>query len=142
MPKDYTIAFCDEEPSYRYLLNVQTGANASNIAAVVQLNPSTADSSKSDATIGKVSCWAAENHFGRILFLNLFGIRGTDPASLIGKPYLQLVGPRNDVVSIAAFQQAGTIIFAWVLSAALCSSIIVSGWPTFTRLLAAGRSMV
>jgi hypothetical protein len=113
MSKDYTIIYCDEEPSYRYLLDVQTGARTAKIAAVVQLNPSTADSAKSDPTIGKVSCWAAANGFGCVLFLNLFGIRGTNPASLIGRSYLQLVGPRNDAVSAAAIQHTGTIIFAW-----------------------------
>ena len=113
MTKDYTIAHCDEEPHYRYLLGVQTSNKTSNVAAVVQLNPSTANAFKSDPTIGKVSCWAAMSGFGRVIFLNLFAIRGADPASLIGKPYVNLVGTRNNSVCTAAFQQASTIIFAW-----------------------------
>ena len=113
MPRSYTIVRCDEQPSYRYVLEVQTANQTTRVVAVVQLNPSDADSTKSDPTIGKVSIWAAQNQFGRVLFVNLFAVRSQYPTSLVGRPYLWLVGCRNDAACAAALQQADTIIFAW-----------------------------
>lgn len=113
MARDYKIISCDEDPDYRYVLDVTTGHSGSHVAAIVQLNPSKADASRSDATIGKTSRWAAQNQVSRVLFLNLFALRGTDPNSLLGKPFSDLVGPRNDAASTAALKQADTIIVAW-----------------------------
>jgi hypothetical protein len=45
--------------------NVRTDKVNSKQLAVVQLNPSTADTTKSDATVGKVSYWTREHAFGR-----------------------------------------------------------------------------
>jgi hypothetical protein len=113
MPKEYQILSCDEEPSYRYQLEVSTLIQSPNGLAIVQLNPSTANGTKSDPTIGKVSCWAKEHNFGRITFLNLFGLRAAHPDELIGKPYDVLVGPRNDAVTQSVLIPSGTIVFAW-----------------------------
>jgi hypothetical protein len=113
MPKEYKILSCDEEPSYRYRLDVSTLIQSSRELAIVQLNPSTANGEKSDPTIGKVSKWAKQNRFGNVRFLNLFAFRAPDPDQLIGKPYEILVGPRNDAVSQVVLRSADTIVVAW-----------------------------
>jgi hypothetical protein len=113
MAKLYQILLCDEEPSYRYRLDVSTLLQSSKGLAIVQLNPSTADATKSDPTIGKVSYWAREHGFGCVTFLNLFAIRTAHPKELVGKPYEVLVGPRNDAVTRPVLSAADTIIFAW-----------------------------
>ncbi len=113
MPKEYEILSCDEEPSYRYRLDVSTLIQSPRELAIVQLNPSTANGTKSDPTIGKVSCWAKERDFGRVTFLNLFGIRTAYPNELVGKAYEVLVGTRNDAVSQSVLGSADTIVFAW-----------------------------
>src|SRR5262245_19213589 len=113
MLKGYEILSCDEEPAYRYRLDVSTLIQSSSELAVVQLNPSTANSTKADPTIGKVSMWAKNNDFGRITFLNLFAIRSADPNDLIDKPYATLVGSRNDSVSTSVLVSATTVVFAW-----------------------------
>lgn len=113
MRKEYQIESCKESPGYRYQLDVRTGISSPRQLVVVQLNPSTADSSKSDPTIGKVSYWAREKDFGRITFLNLFARRTTYPHELIGQSYDELVGPCNDAVWTAVFSDATTVVFGW-----------------------------
>jgi hypothetical protein len=112
-PPKYKIVDCDEVPSYRYRLDVTTCIQSSAELAILQLNPSTADGTKADPTIGKVSCWAKENNFGRVIFLNLFGFRTAKPSDLIGKSYADLVGTRNDSVTESVLRATETIIFAW-----------------------------
>lgn len=122
MNKEYQILSCDEELSYRYRLDVSTLIKNSNRLAIVQLNPSTANGTKADPTIGKVSYWARENGIGRVTFLNLFAIRTAYPNELIGKTYETLVGSRNNDVSQLVFSSADTIVFAWgKISAAMTS---------------------
>jgi hypothetical protein len=113
MSKEYQIESCDESPGYRYRLDVRSGITNPRQLVVVQLNPSTADKTKSDPTIGKASYWAREQEFGCITFLNLFARRTTYPRELIGQTYGVLVGPDNDATCAAAFADATTVIFAW-----------------------------
>ncbi len=113
MLKDYQIEPCDESPGYRYRLDVLTASRSTKRLVVVQLNPSTANTTKSDPTIGKVSFWALEHGFRHITFLNLFARRTPYPDELIGQPYEVLVGTRNDAVTKAAFSNADNVIFAW-----------------------------
>ncbi|MDB6112705.1 MAG: hypothetical protein JWR69_4455 [Pedosphaera sp.] len=113
MPKDYRIESCEESPGYRYRLDVSTGIQSQNRLVVVQLNPSTADATKSDPTIGKVSYWAREHEFGHVTFLNLFAFRTVHPTQLVGQRYAAIVGPRNDAVTRSALKTADNLIFAW-----------------------------
>ena len=113
MPNDYQIEPCDESPGYRYRLDVLTASSSTKQLVVVQLNPSTANTTKSDPTIGKVTYWALEHEFRHITFLNLFARRTPYPKDLIGHTYEALVGARNDAVTKAALSKADNVIFAW-----------------------------
>jgi hypothetical protein len=113
MPKNYHISSCDESPDYRYRLDVSTDIDCQKRLAVIQLNPSKANATHSDPTIGKVSYWACEHEFGHVAFINLFALRSPDPSKLIGQSYDILVGPRNVVLTKSALSDADTIIFAW-----------------------------
>lgn len=111
---DYDIVDCDIDPPYRYSLVTRTRVSSGAQLTVVQCNPSAASTERSDATVGKVSHWAAERGYARVVFLNLFALIGTDPQSLMRKRYARLVGPRNDaVIRECLTSVAGTAVLAW-----------------------------
>lgn len=112
MPRIYSIVSCRESPGYRYRLDVHTKQARGRRLLVVQLNPSTANSAKSDSTIGKVSTWAYERGFARIAFVNLFAKRTPYPSDLVG-PYITVNGQRNDEALRVAILDADVIVFAW-----------------------------
>ncbi len=112
MSRKYSIVSCCESTGYRYRLDVHTSRADGRHLLVIQLNPSTANSAKSDATIGKVSNWAYENGFAKVTFVNLFAKRTPYPAELIG-PYGALNGPLNDGMIRAAAIEADVIVLAW-----------------------------
>lgn len=112
MSRPYRIVSCLEAPGYRYRLDVQTDRPRGPRLLVVQLNPSTANSAKSDATIGKVSIWAHEKGFATVTFVNLFAKRTPHPTELVGS-YAILNGRRNDDILRAVILDAHVIVFAW-----------------------------
>lgn len=77
----------------------------------VMLNPSTADATEDDPTIRKCQKFAQTWGFSGISVVNLFAYRATDPADLllVDDP----VGPGNDVVLQAVFEEAGNVMAAW-----------------------------
>lgn len=113
MPKKYQIVACDESPSYRYRLDVETLSAGTDTLVVIQMNPSSADATRSDPTIGKVSNWAAEHGFGKIVFLNLWAYRATKPADLLMLTEEDMIGARNDQVIRSAMSGDATIVCAW-----------------------------
>ncbi len=113
MSRKYSIDSCCESAGYRYRLDVHTSRAGGPHLLVIQLNPSTANSAKSDATIGKVSNWAYEKGFAKVTFVNLFAKRTPHPDQLIGPPYGALNGPHNDGMIRAAVTEADVIVLAW-----------------------------
>src|SRR5689334_19453129 len=77
---------------YRYVLTRQVGPG-SRRATFVMLNPSTADATNDDPTIRRCIGFAREWGCGRLVVLNLFAFRATDPADL--KRAIDPVGPEN-----------------------------------------------
>jgi hypothetical protein len=69
-------------PRYRYLLSRQVKATSSRVLLVCMLNPSTADETQNDPTILRVCRLAEQGGFGRLLVLNLLGIRATKPLDI------------------------------------------------------------
>lgn len=112
MSRQYSIVGCCEVRGYRYRLDVSTASPSAKRVLVVQLNPSTANSLKSDPTIGKVSIWAYEKGFAAITFVNLFAKRTPHPNELVGT-YSEVSGPRNDDTLRAAIREADVIVLAW-----------------------------
>src|SRR5262249_54294569 len=77
---------------YRYVLTRQTGAEVRS-ATFVMLNPSTADATLDDPTIRKCIGFAKNWRCGRLVVLNLFAFRATDPEVM--KAEADAVGPEN-----------------------------------------------
>jgi hypothetical protein len=115
MPQHYDIVDCCEQVGYRYRLDVSTRLSGRKTLLVVQLNPSRANSQRSDATVGKVVRWTqTEKHnFARVVFVNLFAKRATHPEELSGCDYRELTGSDNDSVTRHAVNEADRIIVAW-----------------------------
>ncbi len=69
-------------PSYRYLLTRNITATSNRVLLVCMLNPSTADEEKNDPTISRVCRLAENGGYGRLLVLNLLGVRATNPMDI------------------------------------------------------------
>ena len=77
---------------YRYLLTRQVGPG-SRTATFIMLNPSTADAANDDPTIRRCIGFSRQWGCDRLLVLNLFAFRATDPAVM--KRAEDPVGPEN-----------------------------------------------
>lgn len=109
----YRLAKCEEEPSYRYSLTIETDAVGGRGLLVVLCNPSLASSTRSDPTVGKVSTWAEEAGFASVVFLNLFARRSPSIDEISYLPYTDLVGAKNDAVLARYGSMHATLVFAW-----------------------------
>lgn len=80
---------------------------------IVGLNPSTADAEKNDPTIGRERTFAEREGCGRLIKVNLYSMRSTDPKGL--RPdYAEVNGPDADRWLATAFSEApGAVICAW-----------------------------
>lgn len=102
-------------------LSIPAGADPSNrgkVVAWIMLNPSTADETRNDPTIRRCIAFSRAWGFGGLEILNLFAVRGTDPAVLSehGDP----VGPDNDAAIVAGTTGAGLVVAAWGASVPKC----------------------
>jgi hypothetical protein len=86
------------EGVYRYYLRGEIVSTKSNSEiVVVQLNPSKANSNRSDATAGKVCNWTARNNYAVIHFLNLFAKIATIQNEISRQiSYEEIVDNNND----------------------------------------------
>jgi len=96
--------------TYRYRLS-RTWDPAGPTAAFVLLNPSTADGETDDRTVTRCVRYAAGMGFGRLVVVNLFGLRSPDPADLESHP--APVGPENDRYVEAAVRAADRTVVGW-----------------------------
>jgi hypothetical protein len=96
---------------YRYRLTVWIGEGPA--LTVVLKNPSLADSTRRDPTVGKVEAWARRNGFGLVTYLNLFAYRSPQPAMLNGVRYGEAVGPANDETLAESCAVADLLVAAW-----------------------------
>jgi hypothetical protein len=104
--RDAWISACG---TWRYGLSRDWG-EGSCLAAVL-LNPSTADAERDDATLVRMVGRARAGGFGRLVVVNLFALRATDPAAL--RRAADPVGPENDAAILAAVQGAGMVLCGW-----------------------------
>jgi hypothetical protein len=75
------------------------------------LNPSTADATKNDATIRKCIGFSKRWGYGRMIVVNLFALRSTDPRALAKNT--DPVGVENDYWTITAMREARECVCAW-----------------------------
>jgi hypothetical protein len=99
---------------YRYLLERWWGPSE-RAATFIMLNPSTADATVDDRTIGRCSTFARTWGLDGLRVANLYALRSSDPGALRSHP--DPVGPDNDswlalVLDEARAHQAPVIV-AW-----------------------------
>ncbi|GGL57178.1 DUF1643 domain-containing protein [Sporolactobacillus putidus] len=102
-------AFSDDE-KYRYLLTKTWDADKP-IAAVLMLNPSTAEEIKLDRTIMNLTNYLVDHGFGTLSVINLFAYRSTDPSKL--NQAKQDQGQVNDQFILSTCSAADMVIIGW-----------------------------
>lgn len=95
---------------YRYRLEREVQENGI-VAAILGVNPSTADAEVDDATIRKDMGFARRLGWRRIIKGNEFAWRDTDVRRL--RTALDPVGPDNDVHLEAIMREADIVVAAW-----------------------------
>jgi hypothetical protein len=94
---------------YRYALTRQWSDGP--CVAFLMFNPSTANAADDDPTIRRCIGFARRWGYGRLVILNLYAIRGTDPKT--PSRTLDPVGPLNDYWIEEVCGEAREIICAW-----------------------------
>ena len=109
-----TDAGCVVTLSYRYTLTREWRGGAGTVCWVM-LNPSTADDTVDDPTIRRVIRFSTDNGFRRLVVVNLFAARSTDPAELVDMAGAGCDprGPDNNEALRAAISQSLRVIYAW-----------------------------
>jgi hypothetical protein len=126
--KDYVMqktAVLSECLKYRYVLTRQWGPNGRTML-VIGLNPSTADAIVDDNTIVRCMGFAAREGCDRLVVVNLFAYRATDPYDMMqaADRGIDVNGPENDRHVV---QQAGK------------ANVVLCAWGTHGKLWNAGR---
>lgn len=101
---------------YRYTLTrTLPRARWAKPVLFIMLNPSTADATKDDPTIRRCISFADEHECTKLVVVNLFALRSTDPKAL--KDHHNPIGPLNDEkISQMVFRTRadnGIIVAAW-----------------------------
>jgi len=96
--------------TYRYALWREWGAGPS--LTVIGLNPSTADAVRDDPTIRRCLGFARREGCTRLVILNLYALRATDPLKLWRST--DPVGPENDSY---LSNVTGLVVAAWGVNA-------------------------
>lgn len=78
---------------------------------VIGLNPSTADEATDDQTIRRCISFAKREGCGKLVMLNLFALRATDPRVMLAHP--APIGEINDAVIRAHVVRGGIFVAAW-----------------------------
>lgn len=97
---------------YRYRLErVVAPITGKGTVCFIMLNPSTADETVNDPTIRRCMGYAESWGYRRLVVVNLFGYRATDPRALrrVPDPY----GPENAPQIVRAAQAADLVVCAW-----------------------------
>lgn len=101
------------ESRYRWSLWRTWDRTAPGTFLVIGLNPSTADDRKDDPTIRRCVSFAKREGCGRLVMLNLFAFRATDPSAIRRlQPNVRL-GDMNDYTIRAFARQGGKALAAW-----------------------------
>ena len=103
-------AYISQDGLYRYWLIREWGA-ADKTVCFIMLNPSTADATEDDPTIRRCIGFAKAWGYGRLVVVNLFALRSTDPAKLLapGDP----IGSENDFQIYCCAQDCAAVVCAW-----------------------------
>ena len=94
---------------YRHLLG-RRWADGPCVAFLL-FNPSTADALKDDHTVRKGCGFAKRWGYGSMIFLNLWGLRSTDPRAVARAE--EPVGSKNDLILLKALGEVQRLVCAW-----------------------------
>lgn len=95
---------------YRYALWRQWDGSKPTVV-FCGLNPSTADGMTDDATIRRELGFARDWGFGRLMKVNAYGWRATDPKKMLAAA--DPIGPENTATVLAEARRAALFIAAW-----------------------------
>jgi hypothetical protein len=99
----------DESGRYRYML--ERSWERRGTVTFVMLNPSSADATRDDPTLRRCIGFAQRWGVGRLLVVNLFALRSSEPRTL--RQARDPVGPRNDEFIRGACEEADLVVGAW-----------------------------
>lgn len=102
-------AVLSDDGLYRYLLT-RTWDPTLPVLGWCALNPSKANHEINDPSATRMIGFSKGFGFGGLLLGNIFGLRATDPAALVGHP--DPIGPDNDRLLIDAMRGL-TVVCAW-----------------------------
>jgi len=110
MIKRATLSPCKQ---YRFQLERSWGKPVTRNSTVgfIGLNPSTADATHDDPTIRKCIAYAQAWHFKKLIMVNLFAWRATNPNELLETNHP--VGALNDKYVDAALKQCRLVVACW-----------------------------
>lgn len=103
-------AAISDDGLYRYRLERQW-STVPGVTTFVMLNPSTADAEVDDPTIRRCMGFAKRWGHGRLVVVNLFAFRSSDPVELLEAD--DPIGPENRGHLSRAARETGLIIAAW-----------------------------
>lgn len=110
-------AIISEDGRYRYRLErkVQDCNGIGLTVTFVMLNPSTADATQDDPTIRKCAGFARRWGFEKMVVVNLFAYRATEPRELVRARArgVDVIGPENSMHLESAMKEADRVIAAW-----------------------------
>ena len=109
------VAECRLSPDgrYRYSLCVLLSAAPQPSLTIILKNPSTADATHADPTVGKVEAWARRRGFSAVTYVNLFAYRSPHPHALNRLSYPDAVGVENDAILCHTLTQADVLAVGW-----------------------------
>lgn len=102
-------AVLSPDEKYRYLLTRERAAGPGLV--FIMLNPSTADDKIDDPTIRRCIKIADRENAGRLVVVNLFALRATDPRELARHP--DPVGKCNDEFILIHCTPGTRVVAAW-----------------------------
>ena len=103
-------AILSADRKYRYVLT-RIWDEAKPTVVFIGLNPSTADEETDDPTIRKCIGYAKRWGYGKLIMVNLFAFRSTDPSML--KRVEDPVGPDNGSYIQKCVSESNLVIACW-----------------------------
>lgn len=103
-------AILSADRKYRYVLT-RIWDETKPTVVFIGLNPSTADEEVDDKTIRKCIGYAKRWGYGKLIMVNLFAFRSTDPYML--KKVEDPVGPDNDSYIQKCVSESNLVIACW-----------------------------
>jgi hypothetical protein len=116
------IDICEDRSNdarYRYFIKIPFSHNPKNKILVIMKNPSSAETHKSDPTMGKVLKVLYHKGYDEVSIVNLFSFSSTTPIPMVKYCYShndglkRVIGLRNDEIIKSFINNYEKVIIAW-----------------------------